>query len=110
MRDHSWEESIAEIERVSAAYPDGVHTVDELEVLEPGRRPLLNPGSSYVNRDEEIRRMAEAYEERKHAVFLTPAQIKRLITALVDTSGGVDVGDHALYVALINVYERVGGV
>ena|ERR1035441_7866388 len=79
-------------------------------LLEPGRRPLLNPGSSYVNRDEEIRRMAEAYEERKHAVFLTPAQIKRLITALVDTSGGVDVGDHALYVALINVYERAGGV
>src|ERR1035437_5845449 len=98
MRDHSWEESIEEINERAAKRGW------------TGRRPLLNPGSSYVNRDEEIRRMAEAYEERKHAVFLTPAQIKRLVTALVDTSGGVDVGDHALYVALINVYERAGGV
>jgi integrase len=106
MRDHSWEESIAEIERVSAAYPDGVHTVDELEVLEPGRRPLLNPGSSYVNRDEEIRRMAEAYEERKHAVFLTKAQIKRLITALVNDHEGAHPEDHDLYIALLSIYER----
>jgi len=33
------ERSLAEIERISNEYPDGVHTCAELQELEPGRRP-----------------------------------------------------------------------
>ena len=32
------EASIAEIDRISREYPDGVHTCAELQKLEPGRR------------------------------------------------------------------------
>jgi len=40
MSEQPWtlEDSIAEIRRVSEQWPDGVHTREELEVLEPGRR------------------------------------------------------------------------
>jgi hypothetical protein len=68
---------------------------------------LLNPGSNYVNRDEERRRAAEARVNVKVAVFLTSAQIKRLITALVNDHEGAHPEDHDLYIALINTYERV---
>src|ERR1039457_1300859 len=67
---------------------------------------LLNPGSSYVNRDEERRRAAKAHAGAKAAVFLTKAQIKRLITALVNDHEGAHPEDHDLYIALLSLYER----
>lgn len=69
--------------------------------------PLLNPGSDYVNRDEERRRAAKARANEKYAVFLTPAQINRLIIVVVNDDQGAAAGDHALYTELMNVYERV---
>jgi hypothetical protein len=72
--------------------------------------PLLNEGSDYVNREEERRRAAGARANVKHAVFLTPPQMERLIIAVVNDAEGAHPEDHDLYIALINAYERVGGV
>jgi hypothetical protein len=46
MDDQPWtlEDSIADIEHVSYHWPDGVHTREELERLEPGRRPFNDDG------------------------------------------------------------------
>jgi hypothetical protein len=73
----------------------------------PRPGPLLNPETGYINRDEERRLAAEAHAGAKAAVFLTPKQIKRLITALVNDHEGAHPEDHDLYIALINTYERV---
>jgi hypothetical protein len=42
-------------------------------------------------------------------VFLTPAQVERLIVAVVNDDQGADVGDHELYVYLANAYDRISG-
>jgi hypothetical protein len=68
---------------------------------------LLNPGSNYVDRDEERRRLVEARAGAKYAVFLTPAQIHRLIIAVANDTHGAAIGDHELYIHLANVYDSV---
>jgi hypothetical protein len=42
--DAAFEATLDNMRRIDAAYPDGVHTCAELQILEPGRRPCTCGG------------------------------------------------------------------
>jgi hypothetical protein len=63
----------------------------------------------YVDRAEIQREIATAKANAKVPLYVTPAQLRRLIIALVYDRPGDEGDDHELYSYLIHTWERDRG-